>query len=356
MMPDIVRTNNSTKRKFKINFIFDKPSYYHTDVNVIPWLFSYNTYNGFTPGISAWYGFLPGYGNNSAAGYIAYDLNNNEPVGSIRYINQNDYFDLFHQQRWTLNLSKIEGHKGASIGFNGVIKKPITKSPRSTIKTNIFYHDLLEGAFDQRFYDEGKYFVGEFSYTKRWIKNLFNEHSLGMVGGIGRGFLKSRVFGEYKLQMTKKIKTTGFISIDAFIMDKIVPKQYENFIFGSTDPNFTKLVLNRTPQNNDLKVLENTFHGIGIRGIDPRCPELSTVKPFLQFKIDQSVPFVPGEIFLDIAKLFDKNISDSNYLSAGFVFGPIIIPVYQSWGNDNYPKNLNWLGERVRVRLPTINF
>ena len=156
--------------------------------------------------------------------------------------------------------------------------------------------------------------------------------------------------------MTKKIKTTGFISIDAFIMDKIVPKQYENFIFGSTDPNFTKLVLNRTPQNNDLKVLENTFHGIGIRGIDPRCPELSTVKPFFQFKIDQSVPFVPGEIFLDVAKLFDKNISDSNYLSAGFVFGPIIIPVYQSWGNDNYPKNLNWLGERVRVRLPTINF
>ena len=356
MMPDIVRTNNSTKRKFKMNFIFDKPSYYHTDVNIIPWLFSYNTYNGFTPGISAWYGFLPGYGSNSAAGYIAYDRNNNEPVGSIRYINQNDYFDLFHQQRLTLNLSKIEGHKGASIGFNGVIKKPITKSPRSTIRTNIFYHDLLEGAFDQRFYDEGKYSVGEFSYTKRWIKNLFHEHSLGMVGGIGRGFLKSRVFGEYKLQMTKKIRTTGFISIDAFIIDKIVPKQYRNFIFGSTDPNFTKLVLNRTPQNNDLKVLENTFHGIGIRGIDPRCPELSTVKPFFQFKIDQSVPFVPGEIFLDVAKSFDKNISDPNFLSAGFVFGPIIIPVYQSWGNDNYPKNLNWLGERIRVRLPTINF
>ena len=77
----------------------------------------------------------------------------------------------------TLNLSKIEGHKGASIGFSGVIKKPLTKSPRSSIKTNIFYHDLLEGAFDQRFYDEGKYFVGEFSFTKRWIKNLFNELS-----------------------------------------------------------------------------------------------------------------------------------------------------------------------------------
>ena len=137
MMPDIVRTNNSTKRKFKINFIFDKPSYYHTDINVIPWLFSYNTYNGFTPGISAWYGFLPGHGNNSAAGYIAYDFNNKEPVGSIRYIKQNNYFDLFHQQRWTLNLSKIEGHKGASIGFNWVIKKPLAKSPRSSIKTNL---------------------------------------------------------------------------------------------------------------------------------------------------------------------------------------------------------------------------
>ena len=114
--------------------------------------------------------------------------------------------------------------------------------------------------------------------------------------------------------------------------------------------------MNRTPQNNDLKVLENTFHGIGMRGVDPESPDLSTLKPFLQLKIDQSIPFAPGKIFWDMAKSFDESISDSNYLSAGFVLGPFIIPVYQSWGNENYPGNLNWLVERVRIRLPTINF
>ena len=70
-----------------------------------------------------------------------------------------------------------------------------TEKPETTINEVIID--------DQRFYDEGKYFVGKFSFTKRWIKNLFNEYSLGMVGNMGRGFLKGRVFGEYKLQMTK---------------------------------------------------------------------------------------------------------------------------------------------------------
>ena len=36
MMPDVVRTNNSSKRFFKLNFIFDNPEYYRTDINIIP--------------------------------------------------------------------------------------------------------------------------------------------------------------------------------------------------------------------------------------------------------------------------------------------------------------------------------
>ena len=60
MMPDAVRTNNSSKRHLKLNFIFDQPQYYKIDVNIIPWLFTYNTYNSFAPGVSAWYGFFTG--------------------------------------------------------------------------------------------------------------------------------------------------------------------------------------------------------------------------------------------------------------------------------------------------------
>ena len=69
--------------------------------------------------------------------------------------------------------------------------------------------------------------------------------------------------------------------------------------------------------------------------------------------------FVTGSskgIGFDIAKSFDGNLSNPNYFSAGFVLGPFIIPLYQSWGSEKYPNNLNWLGERIRLKLPIINF
>jgi len=355
MMPDIFRNNNSSKRKLNFNFIFGKPGY-DRDINVIPWLFSYNSHNGYTPGISAWYGFLPGNSKNSIAGFIAYDLKHVHPVGSIQFRKENDYIDLFHNQRWTMNLSKIEGHTGVNLGFNGSMKKPLTKSPILFIKTNIFYHNLEEGVFDQRFYHEGEFLVGKISISKKWLKNNFNEFSLGSLSSIGSGFLKNRFFAEFEFEKTINIKTSGFMSIDAFLIDKVIPKQYSNFIFGSVDPDFTKLVINRTSQNNDLKILQNTFHGSGIRGINPSYPHLKTYKPLFQMKIDQSIPFVPGVIFFDIAKSFDENLSNPNYFSAGFVLGPFIIPLYQSWDSEKYPNNLNWLGERIRLKLPIINF
>ena len=71
-----------------------------------------------------------------------------------------------------MNLSKIEGHTGVNLGFNGSMKKPLTKSPILFIKTNIFYHNLEEGVFDQRFYHEGEFLVGKISISKKEVKNL----------------------------------------------------------------------------------------------------------------------------------------------------------------------------------------
>ena len=62
----------------------------------------------------------------------------------------------------------------------------------------------------------------------------------------------------------------------------------------------------------------------GIRGINPNYPHLKTYKPLWQLKIDQSVPFVPGVIFFDVAKSFDENLSNPNYFSAGFVLGLLL--------------------------------
>ena len=103
--------------------------------------------------------------------------------------------------------------------------------------------------------------MGKIAISKKWLKNNFNEFSLGLLSDIGSGFLKNRFFAEFELRKTIDIKTSGFMSINAFLIDKEMPKQYSNFIFGSVDPDFTKLVINRTSQNNDLKILQNTFHG-----------------------------------------------------------------------------------------------
>ena len=356
MMPDVVRTNNSSKRFFKLNFIFDNPEYYRTDINIIPWLFTYNTYNSFAPGLSAWYGFLPGYGKNSLAGFMAYDFNNKNPVGGIRIFRENNYFDMFHKQRWSVKLSSAEGRRGGSIGFSGTLKKPLTKTPISSIKTNIFYHNLIERAFDKTLYDEGKYFIGQFTFEKRWIINYFNDYSLGVGVHAGKGFLKGRIFGNYNLQIAKKIKTDIVISLDAFFNNSSVPKQYRNFIFGSVDPNFTALVINRTSINNDLKVLENTYHGFGQKGVDPFNPKQSTIDPLLQFQLNQSIPYLPGNIFFDVSSIISKNLFETNYISSGFELGPFIIPIYQSWGSEKSPDDVIWFRDKVRIKLPTINF
>ena len=322
MMPDAVRTNNSSKRHLKLNFIFDQPQYYKIDVNIIPWLFTYNTYNSFAPGVSAWYGFLPGYAKNSLAGFMAYDFNNKAPLGSLRILRKTNYFDMFQKQRWIFKLSNVEGRRGGSIGFSGTLRKPLTKTPISSMQTNIFYHNLNKGAFDHTLYDTGEYLIGQLTLKKRWIKSLFNDYSFGIGAHVGKGFLKGRIFGTYNLETTRRLKTEISLSLDAFLASENVPIQYRNYIFGSVDPNFTKVVINRTSKNNDLKVLQKTYHGFGQRGIDPKNSGQSTIDPLWQFKLGQSIPFLPGKIFFDVASVLDKSLFVSNYISSGYELGP----------------------------------
>ena len=355
-MPDIFRTNNISKKEIKTNFIFEKPNYYARDFHLIPWLLSYNSYNGFTPGLSVWNGFLPGYGNNSSIFFIAYDFQNNKPVGSISLIRKDQYFNQFHQSEWSIKISSLEGRSGFNIGFDALKKKPLTKGPQLEFKTNIFYHNLIREAFDPNLYDYGGYLVGEFSLEKKWTPNVLKNYSLGIKSNTGRGFLKSRFYGEFDLKISKNIKTFSFTSIDVFHYDKKLPKQYRSYLFGSLDPDFNALVLNRTKSLNNFNILSDTYHGSGLRGIDISNSNSSTVKPLWRLKIDQSVPYLPGKLFFDMASIIDKDLSDPNYITFGLELGPLIIPLFQSWDSQTFPKDLQWISERIRFRFPTINF
>ncbi|MBA64622.1 MAG: hypothetical protein CMG55_02355 [Candidatus Marinimicrobia bacterium] len=355
-MPDIFRTNNISKKEIETNFIFEKPNYYARDFHLIPWLFSYNSYNGFTPGLSVWNGFLPGYGNNSSIFFIAYDFQNNKPVGSISLIRKDQYFNQFHQSEWSIKISSLEGRSGFNIGFDALKKKPLTKAPLLQINGNIFYHSLIKGAFNPELYASGKYLVGKFNIEKKWIPNVFRDHYLGVLTNVGYEFFKGRIYGGFNYNISKNIKTSGFTSVDAFLNDKNIPIQYNNYLFGSTDPDFNQLVLNRTSTDNHFNILQNTYHGSGIRGIDTDTPRDNTIKPLWVLKIDQSVPYMPGQIFFDFASVLDTKLFSSNYIVIGLKLGPLIIPLYQNWESEKFPNDLNWLSQRIRITTPTINF
>ena len=114
----------------------------------------------------------------------------------------------------------------------------------------------------------------------------------------------------------------------------------------SVDPDFQQLVVNRTGTSSDLKVLNNTYHGSGMRGIDVDNPTLSTEDIFWRLKIDQSIPVLPGKLFLDIVG--SPDLPQTQYTTFGITLGPVIIPLFQSWETDHYPKDITWITQRIR--------
>ena len=98
----------------------------------------------------------------------------------------------------------------------------------------------------------------------------------------------------------------------------------------------------------DLKILESTYYGDGIRGIDIDNYALSNAKSRWLIKVDQGLPILPGKLFFDAS----GGMTVNNYSVFGMVLGPFIVPLYQSWETENtFPKDINWLLERVRFRL-----
>ena len=349
-MPDIYRVNNSTKRKLNFNFIFDKPTYHNIDLNIIPWFFSYNTYNGFTPGISVWNGFLPGYKNRSLYINLLFDFKNNKPIMGIAYKKGFSDFLGFHSSDLFFNSNNYSGRRGFKIGFTGIQKKALTKTPKLKLNGKLFFHNLIGDAFDDKIYDSGNFMVANIDIKKEWTPNLFKKYFIGAKFDISDGFLKGGLRTGLNLKFSKKIDTKIKSGFDSFIYSNNIPKQYRNYVYGSVDPNFEKIVFNRTVDDSYFKILEGAYYGAGIRGIDNINPFLSNDKTLWYFKIDQTIPNIPGNLFLDI---FGGNaLEENSYSVFGITAGPFIIPLFQSWENTNYfPNDIYWILERIRLQM-----
>ena len=351
LMPDVERHNNSTSRGIKTHFIFDKPSYYDRDIFIVPWLFSYNTYNGFTPGLYVWEGFMPGYGKTSLGLNLMYDSKNNKPVGSLlALIKGSDQFSIFFPSVYRIKIGTMAGRRGLQLGFSGTIKKPLTKSPVTKINADLYYHHLNGNALDPDLYDPGDHNIVSLRFEKSWYPSIFKDYYVSVGLKMGDGFIKSSMNSRFTFRMAEKIKTSLSSEAGSFFLSENIPRQYRYYLSGTVDPEFEQLVIDRTGSSSNLKVLYNTYHGSGVRGIVLEDPLLSTDDMFWYVKIDQFLPILPGNLFFDIAG--SPDFEEPQYVSAGFVLGPIIIPIYQSWETGSrVPNSFEWIKNRFRIAL-----
>ena len=247
------------------------------------------------------------------------------------------------------NLNNISQYPLRS-HFKGLIKKPLTNTPKINLNLKLFYHNLNEDALDTNFYDAGEYLIGSVFLNKQWQPNIFRKYSVGTKFDFNHEFLKGTFRTDFDLKISKKIRTKVSMGYHSFLISKKIPKQFKNYLFGSVDPNFEQLVFNRTQENNDLKILEKMYYGDGMRGVDVENYGLSNKQSRWLIKIDQELPVLPGKLFFDVSG--GDDLKENYYSAFGMVLGPFIVPLFQSWETENTsPQDIQWILERIRFRL-----
>ena len=352
-MPDVNRNNNGIPKNYEFNFVWDKPNYFNHVINIVPWLFSYNYYNGFTPGITLFSGFSPGYSGNGNAASLLYDFKHNKPIGRLSFTRSFRELNLFHDSFFNLQFDRSAGRTGMKASLSGTIKQPLLDSPISRLNADLFYHILDSTSLDPLLYDGGKYIIGSILYNKKWKQN--NSSSLAFSSGIkigkefSRGFLSSSI----KHRFTKRIVTNIKLYLSNYFVKRDLPAQYRTYLSGSVDPDFEGNILDRTGKSNNIKVLSNLFYydGPGLRGLilNELGNPIFSEKMAWAFRIDQEFPYLPGKIFIDMGAISEQ---EDLFIVSGFHFGPLIIPFYQSWEKHNkIPNNIDWIFDKLRISL-----
>ena len=350
-MPDVNRSNNGTQKGFNINFVWDQPTYFNHDVNIVPWFFSYNYYNGLTPGLTIFSGFAPGYDGSGNALSFLYDFNHNKPVGSFSITRPIRSISLFHVSSLNINMDHGSGRTGFNARISGTIKEPYVKSPVARINANLFYHYLDSTAFDSFLYDGGKFLTTSIRYTKNWELNINSELTFQIGIKMGKYFSRSFLSSDVEHRFTKNIATNIRLFVSGYLFTEDLPAQYRTYLSGSIDPDFEKNILDRTGKSEATQVLSHIFYdnGPGFRGLvlDEKSRPLATEKMAWSLRINQELPYIPGDIFFDIGGITEGK---NSFMVSGLQFGPFLLPFYQSWELDHkFPNNGQWVLDRLRL-------
>jgi len=350
-MPDVNRTNNATRREYKLNFVWDQPTYYDHDINYMPWL-KYNYYNGLTPGFMFYKGGTPGYSSTTSFSPM-WDFKNKKLAGGISHKRKFDPSNTFNNSHVLFQANRIEGKTLGQIDYSGSFGE---NESGGSLSIGIQYSKLDSVAFDTSLYSHGEFSVAEFGYRHDWRpKKSKNSLSLNTGIKVGDGFSTASLEAKIKLTFTDKIGTRVRIWTGGFLTDKNVPKHFRSYLSGGVDPTFSQFVYDRTGQS-DVSVLNRQYikQGPALRGLVK--DEISSTGFTWGVNIDPSIP-----LFIDIAGGEDYK---DTFTAVGLQIGPIILPLYQSWEVDQKTaKDLKWVRDRMRISfsleelgLPRISF
>ena len=347
-MPDIDRTNNTTRRGLKTHIIFDKPHYHDIDLNIFPWPPTSNPYDGNSNGLYIKYGGSPGFGGKSIDAWILYGSKTKNLNGILWLKKEIDNLWAFSSGRIESLIESRSGHDGVNLKFSGdKTNRGLKGYANKNIQFNFYYHNIKSIlAFDPDLYDTGEFVISKISYSKYWKPDLFNEYSIGSQLHFGSKFAKLNLRSRIDKRFSKKVKTSIKINAGTFLVSDNIPKQYRYYLSGSIVPDFENYVWDRTADHS-LSIINGFYHGGGIRGINIEDPYVFSNHNLFTMRIDQTVPKIPGKLFLDVAS--GKSLPENYYMAGGIILGPFIMPLYQSWEQEHkIPNNIEWIKERIR--------
>ena len=360
LLPDLNKTNNTTKHSVGLDFVFDMPDYNKRNIYWLPWLFSFNEYNGWTPGAMAYSGYIPTF-NYGISVKPMWDFANNKLVGTAHV--QKTFSQLLGFRSFSLSAgySDYQGREGGKFAFNGLIRKPIVSTPATQIKAAVYTHNIDDDAVISNYYTTGKFLIGEFGVNFSHRPSPLLRYSLNanfMSSFCKDEFSKINLTGNLRWRNSKKSITYLRGWIGSFLNDGYIPKQYNTYLSGGVDPNFNStFVFNRT------KLDDNTYpavykrqyiqDGPGLRGLvmDGNNVIYSNETSW-GINLTQSFTNIPLDFFADITGATDLQ---DTYIDAGLTISlgvfKIYLPVYQSWDEESVIADFDWIKERIRFEF-----
>jgi hypothetical protein len=354
LLPDLNKSNNTTKHSIGFDFVFDEPDYNKRNIYWLPWLFSINEYNGWSPGALMYSGYAPTF-NYGISVKPMWDFVNNKLIGTAQV--QKSFYQLLGFRSFSLSAgySDYQGRKGSKFSFGGLIRKPIVSTPATRVNVAVYTHDIDRDAVTSSYYSSGKYLIGDIgiSYSHRptplfryYVKANF------MSSFCKNEFSKINMTGNIRWRNSKKSITNFRGWVGHFLNDSYIPRQYRTYLSGGVDPNF-----NSTFVFNRMELDDNTYPAIyesqyiqdgpGLRGLAMNGNRaIYSNETNWGFNLTQSFTNMPLEFFVDFAGATDLQ---DNYIDAGLTIDlrvfKVYLPVYRSWDEQSVIADFDWIKE-----------